>query len=167
MRYLNDLILTDTFLLRGNIDTGGQRLTSFLNNVPKRFFELHEVAATNHVTDEQFTATRMFVRIDEVLIAHEIGEGGDDRLRLLAAEERVEIPVTAQFGGTLRLQLLGKVHKHGIERETSGPHDFIVVVEPKIQGLRGTAASEYAGFKHLPYVIANRNRLTFIYAQSY
>lgn len=162
MRYLKDLLLTDTFLLRGHLKTGDQRLSTFLNTTPKRFLEMDEVTVVNRARGEHVLIARMLLHVEEILIAHEMEDTGDEGLKLLAEREKDEVGVTAYFGGAVPLQLSGKVSKRAIERDVSARHDFIVVVEPKLREFGGKAAHEYAVLEDLPYMIANRNRLAFI-----
>jgi hypothetical protein len=163
MRYLKHLLLTDTFLMKGHINTGGQRLSSFLSSVPKRFLEMNEVTLVNHIQGECFTTPWMLVRVDEIVLAHELEVAGDEVLRLLAGQDRDNIAVTAHFGGTAPFQVSGKVSKRAIERDTpAGDRDFIVIVEPELRGLMGKPAHGFATFQELPYVIANRSRIAFI-----
>ena len=160
MMYLKDLVLTDTFLLKGHINTGSQRLSSFLNSIPKRFLEMNEVTVTDYVRGVRFTNSRMLLRVEDVLLAHELVETGDESLRFLAAQERDEVTVTARFGGATSLIVSGRVSRRTLEHDTPGQHEFIVLVEPSLEGL--TTIPQDA-FKDLPYVIANRGRIALIY----
>jgi hypothetical protein len=160
MMYLKDLVLTDTFLLKGHISSGGQRLSSFLNGIPKRFLEMNEATVTDLLLGARFTNTRMLLRVEEIILAHELVEKGDESLRLLAAQERDEITATARFSGPTPLVASGRVSRRALEHDTPGQHEFIVISEPSFEGLTGIAQD---AFKNLPYVIANRGRIAFIY----
>jgi hypothetical protein len=163
MRYIRDLLLTDNFLIKGHIHTGGQRLSTFLNNTPRSFLEIEETTLTSPVHSERIAAARIMVRVDEIILAHEIEEAGDESLRLLAEMEKNQVEVTAFFGGTRPFQLAGKVSERAIERTRSRRYDFMVVVEPKFQETTGQAGHDYSAFENLPYVIANRNRVSMIF----
>jgi hypothetical protein len=164
MRYLKDLLLTDRFFIKGHINTGGQRLSTFLNSTSKRLLEMEEVTLVKLDGEERVLSAWMQVRVDEIILAHEMEAAGDEGLRLLAERgRREEIAVTAHFSSNAPLQLLGKVSKRAIDCNSPRPHDFIVVLEPKLRGLTGKLAHEYAVFENLPYVIVNKNRLAFIF----
>jgi hypothetical protein len=162
MRYLKDLLITDNFLIKGHASTGGQRLSTFLNNNRKPFLEMDEVTLIGHDSDESVLVPWMLVRTDSILLAHEIGEAGDEGLKGLAEQETDKVTVTVHFNGRTPLQLAGKVRKRALNSEASGHHDFIVVVEAKLQGLNFQTTPEYAVFGNLSYVIMNRNRVAFI-----
>jgi len=160
MMYLKDMILTETFLLKGHISTGNQRLSSFLNSIPKRFLEMNEVTAIDCLHNVKLTSARMLLRVEEIILAHELVEAGDESLRLLAAQERDEVTVTARSSGAAPLIVSGRVSRRSLEHDSPGQHEFVVFIEPRFEGLTGTAQDT---FKDLPYVIANRGRIALIY----
>ncbi len=159
MIYLKDLLLTDAFLIKGHINTANQRLSSFLGNFARRFLEIEEAVVTDCVRDEVFNATRMLMRVEEIIVAHEMEEIGDDGLRHLAGQERDDTVVTIQFNGAARFQLTGRVSKRSMERDSSSPHDFLVVVAPKLVGITGKSMDV---LRNLPYLIVNKSRIAFI-----
>jgi hypothetical protein len=163
MRYLKDLLVTDMFLIKGHANTGNQRLSTFLSNTRKRFLEMDEVILIKHDGGERVLTPWMLVRIDDIILAHEIEEAGDEGLRGLAEREGDKIAVTTHFKGNALLQLSGKVRKRAINSDTLRHHDFIVVVEPKIRGLTVNGAREYTLLENPSYVIVNRNRIAFIF----
>ena len=163
MKYLKDLLFTDTFLIKGHVNTGGQRLSTFLNSTRKRFLEMEEATLIKHDGGDRVLTEWMLIRVDDILLAHELEVTGDEGLRLLGERARDEIAITAHFSGNLSLQLSGKARKRAIDSDTLRHHDFVVVVDPVLQGFTLERAPEYAVFENLPYVIVNRNRIAFIF----
>ncbi len=157
--YLNDLILTDTFLLKGHISTGSQRLSSFLNNFPKRFLEMDQVTATDLARGERFTNSRMLLRVEGIVLAHELPEPGREGVHLLAGQERDEATVTIRFCGSLPFRAVATVSRRALEHDEPGQHEFIVLLKPRLEGLTGAAQD---AFEDLPYVIANRSRIALV-----
>jgi hypothetical protein len=165
MRYLKDLILTDTHLLKGHVVTGGQRLSTFLNTTPRRHVEMYDVTLCSHSPAETVTMPRVLVRVPEILLAHEMDEAGDQALKILAERERDEVPIAAFFGGAAPIRIGGRASRRVIEREAASSRDFIVIVDPMIEGIPGGASPDYAVLSSLPYVIANRSRMALICGQ--
>lgn len=165
MRFLKDLLFTDLFLIKGHANTGGQRLSTFLNKTPKRFLEMEEATLIKHDGSDRFFSPWMQVRVNDIIFAHEMEVTGDEGLRLLAEREKDSIEITAYFSGITPLQLSGKVRKRALDSEALNDHDFIVMIEPILQGLTLNPAQEYAIVENLPYVILNKNRLAFIFQQ--
>ncbi|MBZ5498644.1 MAG: hypothetical protein LAP85_19790 [Acidobacteriia bacterium] len=163
MKYIKDLLLTDTFLIKGHLNTGGQRLSTYLNSTPRSFLEVEKAILVNHVQREDAETARILVRVDEIMLAHEMETTGDESLRLLAEPEKDLLAIAAHTGGMTPLKLSGKVSRRAIERDTPTCHDFVIVIEPKLRGLTDKAAQICAVFDGLPFVIANRNRLAIIF----
>ncbi len=163
MRFLKDLLYTETFLIKGHANTGSQRLSTFLNNSRKRFLEMEEVTLIKHDGGRRVAAAWMQVRVDDILFAHELEMSGDEGLRILAERKRDDIEMTAYFSSDIPLQISGKVRKHALNSSTFRHCDFIVVVEPKLEGLILKPAREYAVLENMPYAIVNRNRLSLIF----
>jgi hypothetical protein len=162
MRYRKDRLVTDRFLLKGHANTGNHRLSTFLNNSRKHFLEMDDVTLIKHDGSENFTAEWMLVHMDDIILAHEIEETGDEGLKGLSERQKDEISVTVHFDGNSSLRLSGKVRKSTLNISGSRPHDFIVMVEPEIRGLPIAEIPEYGIFENLSYVIVNRKRIAFI-----
>lgn len=163
MRFLKDVLYTDTFLIKGHVKTGEKRLSTFLNNTRKHFIEVVEATLLRHNGRDRIPAPRMQVHIRDVLFAHESENTGDEVLRNLAKQQRDEIGITAYFSSSTPLQISGKIHKRAFDSNPNRNHDFIVVVQPEFQGLPGNTAPEYELFRDLQYVIVNRDRIAFLF----
>jgi hypothetical protein len=162
MRYLKYIFLTDTFLINGHLNTGGQRLSTFLNNTRRRLLNLDEVTLVNHIQGDSAQSAALLVRTDEILLAHELEEAGDERLRLLAEQGRDEVAISAHCSGTFPFQLSGSVSRHTLDRCASGRQGFIVILRPRLLIMGDKAVDRCAVFESLPYVIVNSNRLALI-----
>jgi hypothetical protein len=165
MKYLKDLLLTDTHLLKGHVVTGGQRLSSFLNATPRRHLEMYDVTLCGQSPAETVTMPRVLVRVSEILLAHEMDEAGDQTLKILAESERDEIPIVAFFGGATPIRIAGRASKRVMERGAGGSRDFIVIIEPMLEGVPAGTSPEFAVLSSLRYVIANRSRMALICSQ--
>jgi hypothetical protein len=163
MKFFKDLLFTDMFLIKGHVNTGGHRLSTFLNNAHRRFLDMEEATLIKHDGSGRITAAWIQVRVDDIIFAHELESSGDEGLKLLAERERDDIDIAAHFSGNPGLQLSGKVRKHTLDAETLSKHDFIVVIEPRFEGLAIPPDPEYAIFNNMSYAIVNRNRLALIF----
>jgi hypothetical protein len=161
MRFLKDLLCTDTFMIKGHAKSGSGRLSNFLNTTRRPFLEMEEATLVRHDGTNCITTGHVQVRVNDILFAHELEVSGDESLRTLAERNRNDVEVTALFGGDIGIQISGKVRKRSLDSESTRPHDFIVVVEPRIEGI-AIPMNEFEPFKNLPYAIVNRNRLALI-----
>jgi hypothetical protein len=162
MKYVKDLLITDRLLLKGHVNTGSKRLSTFLNDHRGQFLEMDEVMLLKHESCERVSVPSMMLRIDEILLAHELGEAGDEVLKGLAERQKDEMSVAVHFNGHTSLQVSGEVRKRAWNAGTLHQHHFIVMVEPKLTGLPLKEAPEYAALKNPSYVIVNRNRIAFV-----
>ena len=162
MRFLKDLLFTEKFFIKGHVNTGDRRLSTFLNNTRKCFLEMEEATLIKHDDGSRITASWMQVQVNDILFAHELEVTGDEGLKHLAERERDDIEATGYFSGSASLQLSGKVRKRALDSDARRDHDFIVVVEPRIEWGAVTLGREYAVLENLPYAIVNKNRLALI-----
>jgi hypothetical protein len=162
MIYLKDMLITNRFCVKGHANTGGQRLSAFLNNTSKPFLEMDEVTFIDHDGNESARAAWVLMHIDDIILAHEIGEAGDEILKGLVERELDQISVSVRFNANTQLQLSGKVRQRAVNSDTRDYHDFIVVVEPELRGLTFKKTPGFASFENLSYVIMNRKRVAFM-----
>jgi hypothetical protein len=166
MRYLKDILFTDTYLIKGHIHTGGQRLSTFLNTTRKRFLEMEEATCIKHSSGEAAQAGEMLISIDDILLAHEMEVTGDEAMRQLGDRVRDEMPITLHFSGDIPLEISGKVRKRAIDTDVLRDHDFVVVLQPVLRGLTAKPAPEYSILEDPSYLIANRKRIAYIFPQN-
>jgi hypothetical protein len=166
MRYLKDLLFTDTHLIKGHIHTGGQRLSTFLNNTRKRFLEMEEATLIKHSGGAPAQTGRMLISIDDILLAHEMEVTGDEGMRHLGDRAKEEMAITAHFSGHIPLELSGTVRKRSMDAEAPRDHDFVVVLQPVLRGVPAKPAPEYSILENPAYVIANRKRIVYIFPQT-
>jgi hypothetical protein len=166
MRYLKDLLFTDTYLIKGHINTGGQRLSTFLNNTRKCFLEMEEATLIKHIGGKSVQAGHILISIDDILLAHEMEITGDEGMRQLGDRARDEMAITAHFSGDIPLQLSGKVRKRAMDADMPRDHDFLVFLQPVLQGLTAKLAPEFSILENPAYVIANRKRISYIFPQT-
>ncbi len=163
MRFLKDLIFTDSHLVKGHANTGSQRLSTFLTNTRKRFLAMEESTRIRHDGGERIQSAQMLVCINDILLAHEMEEAGDIGLRNIALRDRAEIAVTFQLRYDSPLQLSGVVRKRAVNSDASRIHDFIVVANPRLQGFPANPSPEYALLEKASYLIVNKSRIEFIF----
>jgi len=162
MRYLKDLLFTDTYLIKGHVHTGGKRLSTFLNAARRRFLEMEEATLIQHSGGKTAQAGKILISIDEILLAYEMEVTGDEVMRQLGDRVRDEMEITAHFGSSFPLELSGKVRKRAIDANALRDHDFIVVMQPVLRGLTSKHSPEYSLLENPAYLIANRKRISYI-----
>jgi hypothetical protein len=167
MEYVKDLFLTESFLVKGYVKTGGRRLTTYLNNLDARFLEVHDATMVGVLQGDRIVTARAMVSVDEILLANELIESaGDEMMRHLADPEKNKALVNLYFGGRLPLEVSGKMLRRAYNRKDLGEQDFLVVTDPTIEGLAGKKPREFAVLKRAPYLIVNRRRIAYVFDYS-
>lgn len=167
MEYVKDLLLTDAFLIKGHVKTGGRRLTTYLNNHTSPFVEIHDVTMIGVTKGDRIVTARTMVRVNEILLAHELIESaGDESLRKVADPNADRTLVNLYLGGSLPIEVSGKMLKRAYNRRDLGQQDFLVVTEPSIEGLADKKAREFSVLKRAPYLAVNRNRIAYVFDYS-
>ncbi len=167
MEYVKDLFLTDSFLVKGYVKTGGRRLSTFLNSYGSHFLEVHDATMIGVVKGDRIVTARAMINIREILLAHELIESaGDELQKTLADPAKDRALVNLYFSGKLPIEVTGKMLSRAYNRNDLGSQDFLVVTEPSIEGMGGKAAREFSVLKRASYLIVNRRRLAYVFDYS-
>jgi hypothetical protein len=164
MEIVNHLLLTDSFLVKGHIDTTGRRLTNFLNGYKREFFPIQDVTLIAMDGGDKILSNEALVPIDSIILAHEfLEEGGDSTAKHLGRKDPPAASISAFYRGAYRLDLAGRIKPHSIEEGNGNP--FFVVQDPTVSGFGQRRAREFSLLRKLPYVILNRRKLgaVFVY----
>ncbi len=164
MEYVKDLFLTDSFLVKGYVKSGGRRLTTWLNTHEAPFIEVHDVTMIGVQQGDRIVTARAMLQVNEILLAHElIDAAGDTLLKKLSETEKERTLVNLYFSGRLPIEVSGKMLRRAYNRRDLGDQRFLVVTEPTIDGLTGKKAREFSVVKNAPYLIVNRDRIGYVF----
>jgi hypothetical protein len=163
MRFLKDLLFTDKYLIKGHVKTGGQRLSTFLNNTRKRFLEMEEATLTKHDGSDRISSESVLVKISDVLFAHEMEETGDEVLRNLGVRDRDELLVHFHLSSDASMQISGMVRQRTLDSDIFRKHDFIVMMRPALKGFAANPAPEFDLLNKASYLIVNLDRISIIF----
>lgn len=167
MEYVKDLLLTDSFLVKGHVQTGGRRLSNWLNHQEKEFIEVSDATLIGVTQGDRIVTARAMISLREVLVAHELIEAaGDETMRALSKVDDERALVNLYFSGRLPLEVSGKMLKRAYNRKDLGSQRFLVVTDPSVEGLAGKKAREFAVIKRAPYLIVNRDRIGYVFDYS-
>jgi len=164
VEYVNDLFLTESFLVKGLVKGGGKRLSNFLNSVTAPFIEVLDATMIGVTQGDRIVTARAMIHRNEILLAHELIESaGDSTLKNLSSANEERALVNLYFSGRLPLEVSGKMLKRAYNRKDLGDQRFLVVTEPSIEGLGGKKAREFGVLAKAPYLIVNRDRIAYVF----
>ena len=101
----SDVLLTDAFLIKGNVENKYTRLSKLLDEHRKQFLRVRDVTLIDLNSKERIQTPLLHVNLQQVLIAHEfLDEAGDITRADLAREQcddlqRVRVFYTGGVGG--------------------------------------------------------------------
>ena len=85
---VSDLLLTDSFLIKGNIENKYTRLSQVLDETRRYFVKVRDATLIDLNSCERIQTPLLHVNVDEILLAHEfLDSGGDQAARELAKNQ--------------------------------------------------------------------------------
>ncbi len=165
MEIVKDLILTDCFLIKCLIDTGGMRLSDYLDNLNRSFVPMRNVTMIDLDKGASLSSHESFVRIDEIVVAHELLDVcGDRNMRNLVDEGAFSRPVALHHAGGFGLEITGRMRPEAFEGIDREKH-FFVVRDVEIVGPDPSINEEFKLISSLSYAIVNRQQIGYIFNQ--
>ena len=160
---VEDLFLTDAFLIKGRIANKYHRLTKVLEDAERTFLLIEDATMVSLRGPEVIRTPSVLVNRQEIIFAHELVDtASDDSLRRLAANDK-PVRIRAFYSGAIQFELGGKVEPQAYEPAHGGRKWYFIMQEPRIRGLNLEANDELKILRSLPYVIVRKSKLAYIY----
>ncbi len=160
---VEDLFLTETFLIKGRLARKGRRLTKMLEHHERLFLTIEDAAMIPLRGGESIAASRVLVNSREIILAHEFVDfAGDAVQRSLATDEK-PVRIRAFYNGAVQFELAGKIAPGAYEPTHPGGKRFFIMREPVLRGLNLDEHRELQALKGLSYAIVQKERLAYIY----
>jgi hypothetical protein len=160
---VSDLFLTDSFLIKGEVDRKYDRLSQMLDEYRKYFLKVRNATLIDLNTCDRITTPLLHVNMDEILLAHEFLDSAADTN---AAEVYKNVhfnKVRAFFTGHLNVEVGGEVRPGSYEVDDRATRRFFVMRNPQLRGFNAREDDDLGQLTGLPYVIVNKTRLSYIY----
>lgn len=161
---VSDLLLTDCFLIKGNVEHKYARLSQVLDEHRRYFLRVRDATLIDLKSLDRIRTPLVHVNVDEILFAHEyLDEAGDEYRRLLSANQQELHRVRMFYTGNLNVELSGFVRPGAYEADDHVSRRFIVMRKPTLRGFDARSDAELEGLQSLPYLIVNKLRLSYVY----
>lgn len=163
---VSDLLLTDSFLIKGQIENKYTRLSQMLDEYRKFFLRVRNATLVDLNSRDRINTPLLHVNVDEILVAHElIDEAGDPHQKQLAtpAQDQTFHRVRVFYTGNLNLEVAGEVRPGSYEADDRSTRRFFVMAKPEIRGMKLEGDADLGLLADLPYAILNKSRLSYIY----
>ena len=160
---VSDLLLTDSFLIKGNIENKYTRLSQVLDETRRYFLKVRDATLIDLNSCERITTPLLHVNVDEILLGHEfLDSGGDIHLKELAKNQSLH-KVRVFYTGALNVELGGEVRPGSYEADDRATRRFFIMQNPQIRGFNDKGDQDLKLLNKLPYAILNKLRLSYIY----
>ena len=160
--FVEDLFLTDVFLIKGRLQNKTKRLSNMLEDHRRSYLAVEEATLVSLSSNEVIQTPKVMVNVQELICAHELVEvAGDDAMRRLAANEKSR-RIRAFFNGAVQFELSGKIEPGAYEENTVTGRDYFIMQQPRFRGLE-LAHAELAVLGGLDYAILRKDRMAYVY----
>ena len=163
---VSDVLLTDAFLIKGQVENKYTRLSQLLDEYRKFFIRVRDATLVDLNSRDRIHTPLLHINLDEILFAHElIDEAGDPHQKQLAtpAAEQVFHRVRVFYTGNLNVEVAGEVRPGSYEADDRSSRRFFVMNKPEVRGMKLEGDRDLELLKGLSYAILNKTRLSYVY----
>jgi hypothetical protein len=158
---VEDLFLTDAFLIKGRLPNKTKRLSNVLEDWTKTFLTVEDATMISLRNGEVIRTPSVQVNQKEVICAHELLDfAGDHAMRRLAQPNKA-VRIRAFYAGAVQFELTGNVEPGAYEQSMSNRKYFIMQT-PILRGL-DLSPPELQSLGTLEYAIVRKDKLAYVY----
>ncbi len=162
---VSDLLLTDSFLIKGQIENKYARLSQMLDEYRRYFVKVRDATLIDLNSRDRIQTPLVHVNVDEILVAHEfLDSTTDPMIAKLAAERPSRLSrVRVFYTGNLNVEVAGNVRPNSYEVDDQNTRRFFVMTDPEVRGMNLDGDQDLETLTKLDWVILNKSRLSYIY----
>ncbi len=160
---VEDLFLTETFLIKGRISNKYQRLAKMLEDYETGFLQVQDATMVSLLGTEVIRTPSVLVNPTEIIFAHELVDVAGDGVSRSLADNSKTTRIRAFYNGATQLELLGKVEANAYDPNHNSKRRYFTMVEPVLRGLDITGNENLNILKDLSYAIVQKSKLAYIY----
>jgi hypothetical protein len=159
--FVEDLFLTDAFLIKGRLPLKNKRLTNMLEDHARTFLPIHDATMVSLRGSEVIHTPTVMVNIKEVILAHELLEIAGDAVQRRLATSNKTVMIRAFYNGALQFELAGQIEPGAYDLQSTGRKHFIMQ-RPVFRGLN-MQHPELALLSTLDYAIIRKDKMAYVY----
>ena len=162
---VSDLLLTDSFLIKGQLENKYARLSQVLDEYRRYFVKVRDATLIDLNSRDRIQTPLVHVNVDEILVAHEfLDSTTDPTIAKLAAERPSRLNrVRVFYTGNLNVEVAGQVRPGSYEVDDQNTRRFFVMTNPEVRGMNLEGDRDLETLSRLDWVILNKSRLSYIY----
>lgn len=161
--FVEDLFLTDVFLIKGRLPNKNKRLTNVLEDFARTFLPVQDATMVSLRNGEVIRTPTVMVNVGEVIFAHELVDmAGDETLRRLGGGAGKPVRIRAFYNGATQFELAGQIEAGAYESQPLTGRKYFILQKPLLRGL-DLAHPELQILKSLEYAIVRKDRMAYVY----
>lgn len=160
---VTDLFLTDSFLIKGEVERKYARLSHMLDEHRKYFIKVRNATLVDLNTCDRIQTPLVHVNMDEILLAHEFLDSATDAQQSELYRGQKYNKVRVFFTGHLNVEVGGEVRPGAYECDDRATRRFFVMRNPVLRGFKSHDDKDLDLITKLDYAILNKTRLSYIY----
>lgn len=159
---IEDILLTDAFLIKGTVEGKFSRLSMVLDQFNKKFIVVSSATMVDLKRGECIKTPRVQINIDELILAHELVDSAGDFYLQALTESNKDVRVRTFCHGIVNLEITGRIAEKAYETK-DGESRFFIMEGCTVRGLDPEVSPEFALVDKLSYAIVNSAKLAYIY----
>lgn len=160
---VSDLLLTDSFLIKGEIENKYARLSQILDEHRKYFLRVRNATLIDLGTCDRINTPLLHVNLDEILVAHEYLDSANDQIAAELYRNQKYVRIRAFFTGHLNIEVGGEVRPGCYDVDDQATRRFFVMRRPVLRGFEPKSDKDLKQLTELSYMIVNKARLSYVY----
>ena len=161
---VEDVFLTDAFLIKGRMAGKYHRLSKVLEDTRRGFLSIEDATMVGLNGSEVVRTPRVMVAMREIVLAHEFVDAAGDEVQRMLADPSKNVLVRAFYSGNgVQLELSGHVEPGAYEPSHGGGRRWFVMQKPALRGLDLDGHPELDVLRRLGYAIVHKEKLSYVY----
>lgn len=159
---VEDLFLTDVFLIKGRLANKTKRLSNVLEDNLRSYLEVQDATLVSLRTNEVIKTPNVMVRVGDLILAHELVDvAGDEMLRRLSADDKSS-RIRAFYNGSVQFEVGGQIEPGAYEANELRGRKYFTMSKPVVRGL-DLDGEHLKILKTLDYAILRKDRMAYVY----
>ena len=160
---VEDLFLTDSFLIKGRVAGKYHRLTKMLEDSERHFLTIEDAVMVALRGNDVVRTPRVMVNTKEIVFAHELVDMAGDHMQKSLAQDEKSTRIRAFYSGGIQIELSGRIDPGAYEPSIGIGRRYFVMQDPIVRGLNLDGPSELGMLRNLGYAIVQKTKLSYIY----
>lgn len=160
---IEDVLLTDSFLVKGRVAGKYHRLKKVLEDLDRTFVTVEDAVMVSLRGNDVVRTPRVQINVKEIILAHELVDMGGDGVQRQLAQDDKNVRIRAFYSGGIQLEIAGRVSPLAYEPSRGSGQKYFTISEPTIRGLNLDGPNDLRLLKGLQYAIVQKSKLSYIY----